>query len=160
MNGPINFIRKHWKPFLVSALLVLCGIAWLFRPWPPYDNEKVHSSLRALHEPFRSVVTEYYLDGGSVGVRITDRDGQVLECALPVEPSGPPRYERVFIGAMWINEKGKSPIEVVEPAETRKMLIRVIDKYSPKDMNSCAALMNLRGLLRDLARPFLNALLQ
>jgi hypothetical protein len=95
------------------------------------------------------------MDGGSVGIRITDREGQVLECALPA--SGvPQRYDRVFLGTMWIHErKAVTPVEVQTPAETKKMLIRIIDKYSPRDVNTKCALFALRGLPRDYVIPWM-----
>jgi hypothetical protein len=140
---------------ILSGTLILLGLGWFFRASPSYDRTLVHPKLLALAEPYRSVVTEYYLDGGSVGLRITDREGHVLECAMPA--SGvPQRYDRVFLGGMWAMQPTRTHlVEVQTPEETKKMLIQIIDKYSPRDANTDAALIALRGFPRDYVVPWL-----
>lgn len=54
----------------VVALFLWLGAASWIRAWPPYDIERVHGSLRSLELPYQSVRTEYYWDGGSVGIEL------------------------------------------------------------------------------------------
>jgi hypothetical protein len=75
------------------GILGLAAIVALGWPSPGYSRSRVDPSLTTLREPFRSVVAAYYLDGGSVGIRITDRDGQVREYALPVFETKRRRYD-------------------------------------------------------------------
>jgi hypothetical protein len=146
-------MRKRWKIILLITTLVLLVCAWFFWPSPSFDRALVHPKLRSLKEPYRSVVTKYYLDGGSVGIRITDHDGQVLEFALPA--SGiPQRYDRVFMGGMYFNPRTTNTlVEVQNPVETKKMLIRTIEKYSAHGPDTDGALIYLRGLPRDHVMP-------
>lgn len=152
--------RRQPGKGVVIGLLLGVLLAWFLWPLPSYERAKVHASLQALAQPYRAVVTEYYMDGGSVGIQITDRNGRVMEYALPVSEDNPRRYEQVFFGAMWIKDRSKSPVEVKDPTETKKMLIRIIDRYSPRDANTGAALCALRGLPRDYASALAYAFLQ
>lgn len=153
-------VPRHTGKVVVIGLSLGILFAWFFWPSPAYERAKVHASLQALAQPYRAVVTEYYMDGGSVGIQITDRNGRVMEYALPVSEDNPRRYEQVFFGAMWIKDRSKSPVEVKDPTETKKMLIRIIDRYSPRDANTGVALCALRGLPRDYASALAYAFLQ
>jgi hypothetical protein len=144
---------------LITATSFVWGlIAVLFWPGPAYSRSRVDPGLLELREPFRSVETDYYLDGGSVGVRITDHDGRIREFALPVSASGPRRYERVFIGAMSLSKRGQSPMEISTPEDTKNLLIEIVGQHSPPDVNTRAALCALRGLPRDYAAIWLPGL--
>ena len=149
------------RPLLITVAVLLLGvIAALCWPSPGYSRSKVDSRLTALREPFRSVVIDYYLDGGSVGIRIADHDGQVREYALPVSDTNPRRYDKVFIGAMHLRDQGKAPTEMKNCADTKNMLIQIVSRYSPRDSNKLAALCALRGLPRDYAAVWLPSLFQ
>lgn len=137
--------------------IVVGGAAFLLWPWPPYSRSKVDPSLRALATPYRSVVTEYYLDGGSVGIRITDHNGTVVEFALPVSAGKSKGYERVLVGAMHSSDVGKSAVPAEPGRDTKNMLIQIVERYSSGDIDSMAALIALRGAPRDYLRVYLNS---
>lgn len=141
----------------VVLAITVGGLALLFWPWPPYSRSKVDPSLQALVTPYRSVVTEYYLDGGSVGIRITDRNGTAMEFALPVSAGKSRRYERVLVGVMHARDVGKSPVPAENGRDTKNMLIRVVERYSSGDVDSMAALLALRGAPRDYVRVYFNS---
>lgn len=141
----------------VILAIVVGGLALLFWPWPPYRQSQVDPRLRALVTPYRSVVTEYYLDGGSVGIRITDRNGTVVEFALPVTAGESQRYERVLVGAMHSRDAGTSPVPLEHGRDTKNMLIRIVERYSSGDIDSLAALIALRGVPRDYLRVYLKS---
>jgi len=73
------------KTLLISlvffAILAVAVLSW---PTAGYDLNRVHPSLRQLATPYQTVGTSYFLDGGSIGVAIVDRDGRRLLLALPV----------------------------------------------------------------------------
>jgi len=148
-------VRSHLLKKLLIVGLLLVGAVFMVWIWPSpsYDIAQVHPRLRALRTPYRSVRTDYFLDGGSVGVTIVDRDGQMLQAALPVS-DGPgednKRYDRVFLGLKYLGQTGAvDVVEIMAPEHSKRMLIRAIAAYSPYDVNRSCALHYLRGGPKD-----------
>ena len=80
---------------IVSLLIVIGLMLWLFWPGPAYDPERVHPRLRALQQPYQSVKAVYYMDGGSIGIEIVDRGGSREQFALPHRANGVPPVCRI-----------------------------------------------------------------
>jgi hypothetical protein len=133
----------------VSLLTILVAAALLW-PTAGYDISRVHPSLYELATPYQSVSTSYYLDGGSIGITIIDRDARRLELALPVSSGRSRRYPNLFIGATHSSETGAVEVEFSE--DTRRMLISVIERHGTAAGSSDIALVSLRGSPRDYAR--------
>ena len=131
------------------ALMVIVAILW---PTASYDIERVDPRLRELVPPFQSVDAGVYLDGGSVGVSIVDRDSRRLELALPVSPEGGRRYPRLFIGAKHMSKTGA--VEVAFSEDTRRMLVSVLEQHAHTTNFNDYALLGLRGAPRDYVRMF------
>jgi len=110
----------------------------------------VHPNLRDLATPYQSVSTGYYLDGGSIGITIVDRNSRKCELALPVSSEHGKSYPRLFIGATHIGKTGA--VEVAFSADTRRMLISVVDQHRKSTDDSNIALVELRGAPRDYAQ--------
>ena len=62
----------------LSALCVIFLVAsvWIFRPIHSPNTGAISTSLSELREPYQSIETSYFLDGGSVGIRIVDAGGR------------------------------------------------------------------------------------
>lgn len=139
------------KKLIISGLLfAILAAAVLLWPAAGYDISRVHSSLRELATPYQSVSTSYYLDGGSIGITIVDRDARRLELALPVSSEAGRSYPQLFIGATHSSKTGA--VEVAFSADTRRMLISVIEHHRTSADSSDIALVSLRGSPRDYAR--------
>jgi hypothetical protein len=133
----------------ISAMALL---VWLLSS-PRIDPQRVLPGLRDLAKPYRSVRTEYYLDGGSIGVEIMDQDGHRLALALPVSCDRSSRiYSRLLVGGMHASDTNAA--EMPFTVETRKVLIGIIDqsRASPDDPSRDLALLYLRRSPRDYAR--------
>jgi len=139
------------KKLIISVLLlvILLAVALLW-PTAGYDISQVHPSLRELAAPYQSVSTGYYLDGGSIGITIVDRDALRLELAVPVSSDGGRRYPRLFIGATHASATGA--VEVAYNEDTRRMLIAIVEDYRASGSDTDIALVALRGAPRDYAR--------
>ena len=133
----------------VSLLTILVAVVLLW-PTAGYDISRVPPSLRELATPYQSVSTGYYLDGGSIGITIVDRDARRLELALPVSSEGGRTYPQLFIGATHSSKTGA--VEVAFSADTRRMLISAIEHHQTAGDSSDIALVALRGAPRDYAR--------
>jgi len=129
------------------AIVVVAALLW---PTASYDLNRVHPSLRQLATPYQSVSTSDYLDGGSIGVVIVDRDGRRLLLALPVSYQDGRKYPRLFMGATHTSKTGA--VEVAFSEDTRRMLISVIERHGSSAGDSDIALLSLRGAPRDHAR--------
>lgn len=120
---------KRWseltlrRKFLCAAtVLILAAAIWFVWPRGYYRLSRVHTSLRQLQTPYRTVWTSFYLDGGSVAIRIVDRDGRSVEFLSPVfiDSPRPPRYERLFYGS--ISLSSTNLVEIPQPKDTERML--------------------------------------
>ena len=131
----------------VSAVLVAVALLW---PTAGYELERVHPRLRELAVPYQSVKTIYFLDGGSIGIRITDRDLRQLELALPVSSERGRSYPQLFIGAM--PSRMTNAVEVTFSDDTRRMLVSLLEQQGTPGDDSAIALVSLRGAPRDHAR--------
>lgn len=90
--------RRKWR-WIVSIILfvlviVLCVV---FMSRERIDLERVHPEIASLKEPLRSLTVDYYLDGGSIGISLTDRNGTNLMVAIPAG-EGPHEYLGVYLG--------------------------------------------------------------
>ncbi len=123
-----------------------------------YDLARVHPSIRNLQQPYQSVTAGYYLDGGSVGMKIIDANGQKLELAIPIYdgPGDPRTYHRLYLGAQYSTRT--NAVEVPFTEDTKRYLADVIGRYAAGPDRDCA-LIALRGLPRDYVDVYGRALL-
>jgi hypothetical protein len=138
--------KKLVISLFLLAILVAAVLLW---PTASYDINRVHPSLGELATPYQSVSTDYYLDGGSIGITIVDRDAHKLQLALPVSQRGR-SYPRLFVGATYSSKTGA--VEVAFSEDTRRMLISVIEHHRTAADSSDIALVWLRGAPRDYVR--------
>jgi len=137
-------MKKKRLILIVSGVVLLALIVLWIWPFSPYDLSKVHPSIQSLKQPYQKVFASYYLDGGSVGLKITDKDGQVLQLALPV--SDGPAYQRLYFGATHASDT--NAVEVVFTEDTKRCLIDIIERHA-EGMDRDVALIALRGAPRD-----------
>ena len=142
------------KLFIVGGGLVLLVIVVMLWPTSAYDINRVHPKLRELSAPIRSVQTGYFLDGGSIGLRIIDGSGQVLELALPISEDH--TYDRLFIGALHMRWTNAAEVEFTQ--DTRRMLVALIERHDASG-EGLFALTHIRGAYRDYARFFTHCFL-
>ena len=135
------------KLFIVGGGLVLLVIVVGLWQTSAYDINRVHPKLRELSAPIRSVQTAYFLDGGSIGLRIVDSSGRLLELALPVSEDH--TYYRLFIGALHMHRTNAVEVEFTE--DTRRMLVALIE-HNDTSSEGLLALTCIRGASRDYAR--------
>ena len=128
-------------------VLVLSSIAQL----RPESSRKPR--LRALQRPYQSVRTDYYLDGGSVGIEIVDRDGKREQFAIPAHLGETNRYAKVFVGAMHDSRPGA--VEVSDSDQTKRMLIHVLAAMPHRAPYDDVCLMLLRRRPADYAHCFI-----
>lgn len=135
------------------SVVVAVGLGLLL--WRPnaYDRSQVHPAVRDLPRPFQKVNAEYYLDGGSVGLEITDRTGHITRLAIPVGggPGDSRRYHRLFLGAL--HARNSNAVEVAFSKDTRRYLTEILQKEA-SGINRDMALICLRGSFRDYFEVF------
>lgn len=131
----------------VAVVGVVCLGLLLLLP-KNYDRSQVLPAVRDLPRPFQKVVVEWYLDGGSIGLEITDAAGRTTWFALPVD-SGPGKsrqYPRLFVGAR--SAKHSNAVEVAFSPETRRYLGEILQEDASGPYRD-VALIALRGSFRD-----------
>ena len=130
--------------------LAIGGIGAFRLTSPRWSLNDVHPAVSSLKRPYRQVITEYYLDGGSIGILIVDATGATNTFAFPVTPTGQQVYKIFCPGTMWLTRTNILPlIKLDEP--TRWYFGRLMDESS-RDINRSAALVAFRGAPMDYAR--------
>ena len=137
---------------LLLAALTAGGLFWFFRPPRAPDYTLVEPRLTALREPYQSIKSHYFYDGGSIGLVIKDADGKIEEFAVPSHLGNPDRYKLVLVGADYDSRSGAIP--VAHPEATKQALIVILTRYSHGD----PALDWAVGCLSDRASDHLKVL--
>lgn len=122
----------------------------IFQNGPSYDLRKVHPRLSSLRQPYRKVETCFWTDGGSIGIKILDRDGHEEQFAIRAKLGDPTPYTRVFVGAL--NDTFPAAVEVSDPEHTRWMLIRILSDRTDRTPWDDGDIKNLRGYPKDYIR--------
>ena len=122
----------------------------IFQPGPSYDLPKVDPRLSGLRAPYQKVKTYYWADGGSIGIKIVDRDGRQEQFAIRAKLGDTNPYTRVYVGAL--NDRLPGAVEVGEPEHTRRMLTRILSDYPNRTPWDDANLAHLRGYPKDRVR--------
>jgi hypothetical protein len=147
------------KKLIIAIACVGVAILGLLL-WPSsYDISRVNLSIRTLRQPYQRVSAEYFLDGGSVGMEIVDRDGQKIELAVPIYdgPGDECTYHRLYLGARYW--KNTNAVEVPFTEDTKRFLADVISHYATGPDRDCS-LIALRGSPRDYVDVYGRALLR
>ena len=137
---------------IIIAIPILILVIWSFWPLPNYDVNQVCPQLLSLQKPYQSVKTSLYLDGGSIGIEIIDRDGHHEQFALPChdDDTNYTDYSRVFVGALWRHKN--EAVEITNPEPTKFMLVEILKDYPNRNVYDDAGLFFLRRKPIDYAR--------
>ena len=142
--------KRIIKYILLSILFVVVVVfLWIIRPPSSYDKSKIDSRLTSLEEPFKMVEAYYYSDGGSVAIKIVDKNDNLLEIALPVFDFDDSSYDKIYFGACHFDDLEEGSVEIKNPAETKLMLEDILDRYSDTNPYLDAALSVIRGRVID-----------
>jgi hypothetical protein len=142
-----------------TVVTLVAAATWLLWPRGSYDISKVHASLRQLQTPYRSVWTSFYLDGGTIAIRIVDRDGRKAEFLAPVFNSPrPPRYDHLFVGGLSVNSTNL--IRIQDPEHTKQMLVEIIDSHVAAGPERNAVTIGFRGAPTDYLRAYISCVLR
>ncbi len=152
----IASLRKRPWPCVFGAVVALLIFALAMEP--PVDLSRVHPRLVALKQPYRSVETSYYLDGGSIGVRITDADGRTVECVMPVSTNRNDPYPAVWLGTATPGHSLTNGVPLSDPRESQKFLLQAVANSRPVTGEDVIAMIQARGWPRDYARALIFAL--
>ena len=141
--------KRMIKYILWSMLFaIVISILWIIRPCNSYDKSKIDKRLTSLEEPFKLVGTSCYLDGGSVAIKIIDKNDIILKIAFPVTGFDP-SYEQIYFGAYHIDHLKEGDVEIENPLETKLMLQDILHRYSNRDPHLHLALCTIRGRVVD-----------
>jgi hypothetical protein len=136
---------------IALGVLTFSFVLWVFRPYERADPRMVESSLRALEAPFQEVAATSFGDGGSMGLRIVDRNGKTLDFCLPAPMDEPSlRFNKLFMGSRYYTEPGSS--EVPNAHHTKLRLAEILRSQTKADGDNDLFVYRLSGRWRDLLR--------
>ena len=115
------------RQLVVAFAIVLAACA------PSYDQARVDPALSELREPYRAVTGDWYSDGGSVSIVVTDRDGRSGFFFISGRLGEPRRHERLFVGG--VPGQSQDVREVTTPEPTKRRLAQIL-KAKPRRTRS------------------------
>jgi len=146
------------KVVIIGCLVaIVIAALWFFRPSPSYDLSRVEPRLRALQQPYQTVKTAYYMDGGSIGIEIVDRDGRMEQFAIPSHLGDTNRYTKVFVGAM--HDRKPGAVEVSDSEQTKHMLVYILASKSNRTPDEDYYLFCLRRSPADFVHCYIHKLM-
>lgn len=156
MQGNTSIIRRRRLLYAFATGIFLLTLA-LYTGIPNYDVQRVHPQIAKLQRPYSHLRVSYYLDGGSIDVEITDKSGQQVQLALPVNSQdGKTSYPKLFVGATCKHMNAQSGTAEELNQDTRHYLAEMIDKRAIPDANRNAAIIALRGSFWDYIKVFIS----
>ena len=143
--------KRTYRGLVIFAGLLLLSAIWIFRPYSSYDPEAVSKKLSDLEEPFQSVETAYFLDGGSIGVHIIDAQGREgTFCLRASSIKREEKYQRLYAGSLHYTTD--SSVEVAEPKDTIIRLLEVLRSAEGVERSRDIAIASASGRWSDMAR--------
>jgi hypothetical protein len=144
-------IKKLKNLSALAGVVLALFLVWVFRPYEKPNMDEVIPELKEMEEPFKSILSSYYLDGGTVGILLVDSNDRILLLSLPA-PAGEEddQYKRLFIGAMHYSEEGAR--EVQEPHATKVRLAEILRANPEPDREIDIALAYATGRWSDFWR--------
>ncbi|MFM7181261.1 MAG: hypothetical protein ACKO2G_07335 [Verrucomicrobiales bacterium] len=136
-------------------LLLLAGIAWLFRPYEKPNLEQVEPRLLALSEPYQSLKV-LHREAHYLFIFITDADGKEGEFLLYPSRSGLRDFTEMQVGPNYGSSFARLATRpVANSSETKKALLLRFDRYGTGSLGEAEAIYCLSGRTSDLARVFI-----
>jgi hypothetical protein len=140
---------------LASSPLAALIVATLVLPScsaPSPSPMRVEPRLTSLVAPIQSDRSCLYLDGGSIGIAVTDARGRTECFALPSHLGDPDRgeYLQAYVGAL--DDRGPGAVPVQHPHDTKLALVAVLRAASPRTLEDDINLAALTRAPRDIAR--------
>jgi len=134
-------INKRKILFILFSLFILF-LAWLFRPYQKANPDKVDSALKDLTHPYKSIETYFYMDGGSIGIKIIGKNHQVFEaCFYSTDKTiipGKNKYDGLSIGSLHYSEE---KAVFCDSIDTKLKLMEILREKSSRKLydDACIA---------------------
>jgi hypothetical protein len=115
----VTVVKRRCTILITFGLLALAAslLFWVAQS-PRYDVNRVEPRLRSLKQPISIVETVYYMDGGSIGIELIDREGKKEQFASPSHLGSDESYVRVFVGAM--HDSNPGAVEVADSERNKR----------------------------------------
>lgn len=141
-------IRRY---LITLGVLLALALLWIFRPYASPDPYAVSKHLSELQEPFQRVDTAYFMEGGSLGIRIVDARGQEAAfCLRAAMGDGDRRYERLYYGALHYTDDQSS--EISQPPHTILRLLEIVRAAEGVSRDRDVAVASISGRWRDFSK--------
>jgi hypothetical protein len=148
-------MKAHFQSIAIfTGLLIAMGVAWIYRPYEKPNMDKVHPRVRDLKEPLLTLQVGFYLDGGSISLRIVDAGGTKLNIAMPVWGDGK-EYGEVYFDTLY-HKPDAMGMKVESPSQTVLRLQELLRQQRPYDHMTDLGLAKLSGRSRDDIRFFIH----
>ena len=135
----------------VSTIIILAQVLHVNK----FDPGLVDESCLSLKTPYKSVVTHYYYDGGSIGVEIVDNDGREEKFFFPVYIGD--KYSHLYKHTAYdITNSSAKLIASPKREHTKKMLIQILYEKSSRSSVDDMCLMNLHMTPANIFRCAMN----
>ena len=117
---------------LVVGILALLGVtAWMVDRFTPIDWSKEEEPFRSMAMPLKRVTGTFWMDGGSVSIRVTDSNGRNHEFIFPYDHTSRwTPYTTAYHGVYDMNEFPAKGMKMKDAERTRKLAIHLLENHS------------------------------
>jgi len=136
--------------FSIVGILVLVGLTLiLWRTGSAYEPSKIDAHLRGMRAPYRAVTISCCICG-HLGFRVVAADGKTNQFAVIARSRSESAPDGMW---MWDASSGHDTnvTAVAMNADTRRMLVGLVDQHIPPGLDRDQGLVVLRGDPRDHA---------
>jgi len=153
-------MKRLWKILRFVLLALLLAGVWIFRPLSVPETSELDPRIRALSPPFTVLDYNYYLDGGSVMLRLNDARGKEAAITFKVSDVSPNdvrfllamlfHLEKIYPKAYWgdLESAYKTPVELANADATRLWVANLVHDYAEKTQYSSFVSFQLTGRWR------------
>lgn len=135
------------KISILITIVIILTLGWIFRPYAQADSSKIESMLSQLSTPYKYIDTYYFKDGGSVGIKIEGRKGNVFLACFPAPlDDNENRYQKLFIGASHYNDE--NAIEL-QDSNTKLKLLTILRNRNNNKLYDDNCIAHASGRWRD-----------
>ena len=133
------------------GIVFVISVIWIFRPYSKPNPERVHPSFRQVENPIVEERFFYWKDGGSVGLKIVDSQGNEAMACCP-RPLGEysENLKKLFVGNVHYTFVGA--VEPTNYPDTKLVVAKLLRERENPRLHTDRTAAELSGRWRDYAR--------
>lgn len=125
--------KSRWL-CVIGIFVFMAAAALIAGRFMPVDYSKEDEPFRSMAMPPKDVFGTIWMDGGSVSIRITDRNGRIHEFILPYDHTDPwVPYPKAYSGVFDMNGYLGKGTPIWDAERARFLAIRLLENHADRN---------------------------